>query len=513
MIRFCFLFLICISSCQKTSPSFRQAANFSLIADPVSLDPRKASNLDSVTLVRMLFEGLTRISKTGETELALASAVEVSNEGLQYVFHLRKSFWSNGDLLTADDFVQSWKMILSPEFNTDIAYQLYPIKNGRKAKLGEASLKEIGVYAPDSETLIVELEQPVPYFLDLVSMTPFFCVHQKTVKEDPNWTLHPAALISNGPFQLKSWKHSDHLSLTANPSYWESKEVKLGEIDFSIIGSMDTALSMFEKRKLDWAGSPLSLIPSDAIEDVKTRAQFKSAPFCSTYFFRVNTKQIIGQKKNPLSDPQLRKALSCALDREAIVANVLHGVQKAAATLVPPEMGLETQVPSIASSSCLDIDPIVISYLNNERNTSIVQAVQRQWENTLGLKVELEAIEPKIFFQRVAQKDFQIAAGSWTADFNDPINFLEVFKFKNEGTNHTGWENGEYIDFLNRSALCKDRKERLALLAKAEQILLNEMPIIPIFHFSLNYLKRDELKGVVLSPMGQLDLRWAYLER
>ena len=176
-------------------------------------------------------------------------------------------------------------------------------------------------------------------------------------------------------------------------------------------------------------------------------------------------------------------------------------------------MGLETQVPSIASSSCLDIDPIVISYLNNERNTSIVQAVQRQWENTLGLKVELEAIEPKIFFQRVAQKDFQIAAGSWTADFNDPINFLEVFKFKNEGTNHTGWENGEYIDFLNRSALCKDRKERLALLAKAEQILLNEMPIIPIFHFSLNYLKRDELKGVVLSPMGQLDLRWAYLER
>lgn len=516
-MRFIFFALfLCLTGCQKSTISTQQTAHLNLTKDPISLDPRKARDLDSITLVRMLFEGLTRTSKTGKTELALASHVEVLNEGLRYVFHLRESQWSNGDVLKSEDFVQSWKAILDPNFATDIAYQLYPIKNAKEAKLGEVSLDDVGVYALDAQTLVVELHQPIPYFLELVSMTPFFPVNAKIADENPQWNLNCSAFVCNGPFQLSTWKHSDQLIFLKNSKYWEAKEVRLDGIDF-VIASADTALRMFEEKKLDWAGSPLSTIPADAIEDLKKTGQFHSSPFLGTCFFRVNTSEIIRNKKNPLSDPICRRTLAFSLDRESIVDAILQGGQTAARTLVPPEMGLachmfseiETQPHYVFEKNK---DPLVISYLNNERNASIVLAIQKQWEKVLGITVELEAIEPKVFFQRISQRDFQIAIGSWTADFNDPINFLEVFKFKDQGTNNTGWENSEYIDLLNRSALCKSAEERRDLLRKAEEILIGEMPIIPIFHYALNYLKQEPLQGVVLSSAGQLDLRWANLE-
>lgn len=513
LIFFC---LFCLMSCQNNSTSSQNTARLNLTKDPIFLDPRKARDLDSITLVRILFEGLTRTSKTGEVELALASTVEISDDGFQYVFHLRKSNWSNGDSLTAEDFVQTWKSVLNPQFATDIAYQLYPIKNAREAKLGLVGLDQVGIYAKDPETLVVELEAPLPYFLELISMTSFFPVHSKIVAANPNWALDPSSLVCNGPFQLALWEHSNRISFSKNRNYWESKEVQLDGIDF-VVTSADTGLRMFEQKKLDWAGSPLSILPSDSLRSLKKQEQFQSDPFLATYFFRINTEEMIGKNKNPLSNPRWRRALASSLDREAIVDDILQGGQVAARTLVPPEMGL---CSSVILDENLEKDwalkeskeRIVVSYMNNERNASIVQVVQQQWEKNLGITVLLEAIEPKVFFQRISQKDFQVAVGSWSADFNDPINFLEVFKFKNEGTNNTGWENAEYIDLLNRSALCKSREERKNLLRKAEEILMEEMPIIPIFHYTLNYLKQKELQGVVLSPMGQLDLRWARLE-
>lgn len=511
-----FLIFICLASCQKSIVSKQQIAHLNLTKDPIVLDPRKARDLDSIILVRMLFEGLTRTSKSGKIELALASDVEVLNEGLCYVFHLRGSQWSNGEVLTADDFIQSWKMILDPHFATDIAYQLYPIRNAREAKLGQVSLDEVGIYAPDSATLIVELHQPVPYFLELVSMPPFFPVNLKTVKENPRWDLSASSFVCNGPFQLSTWKHSDQLFFLKNPKYWEAEDVRLDGIDF-IIASENTALRMFEEKKLDWVGSPFSTIPVDAIEDLKKRGQFQSSSFLGTCFFRMNTEKFLRNKVNPLSDFICRRALACSLDKNSIVHAILQGGQTAARTFVPPEMGLSSDfLPDIKihtrSLFKENKDPLIISYLNNERNASVVQAIQKQWEEALGVIVYLEAVEPKVFFQKISERDFQIAIGSWMADFNDPINFLEVFKFKNQGTNNTGWENSEYIDLLNRSALCKSPEERMDLLRKAEEILISEAPIIPIFHYALNYLKQKELQGVAFFSTGQIDLRWAYLD-
>jgi oligopeptide transport system substrate-binding protein len=528
MFWYLFLFFLLFTGCQKTDlPSHRKqnTLRINIDSDPQTLDPRRARDLTSITLMHMFFEGLMRISKTGELEMALAEQVDRSDDGLQYTFHLRKSFWSNGDALTAYDFSESWRTILDPQFPTDISYQLYGIKNARKAKLGEISLDQLGIHTPDAHTLIVELEQPIPYFLQLVSLTSFFPVPYKIVNTNNNWCSSPESYVCNGPFVLHSWKHADQMTVNKNPRYWEAKEVHLSKIDLLMI-SGETEIQMFEQGKLDWAGSPLSTIPVDAVRSLKMSDKLRIHPFSATYFLRANTLPKIQGKKNPLCSTAFRQALAFSLNRQSIAVHILQGGQIPAKALVPPEMGLspqgyfrdcdEERARSLLLDSLLELDstldqlgPIKISYCSGERNAIIAQAIQKQWEEGLKIKVELEAVEPKVFFQKISQKEFQLAAGSWTADFNDPINFLEVFKYKEASTNHTNWESAKYIDLLNQSALCRDNEERKRVLREAEQILMDQMPIIPIFHFALNYLQNESLEEVVLSPLGQIDFRWA----
>lgn len=518
-----FLLLTC---CQKNNNAEQKhSVRINIGVDPQSLDPRKARILNETTIVRMFFEGLSRISKSGDVELALAKDVAISQDGLEYTFHLRKSQWSNGEPVTSFDFAESWKTILDPQFPTDIASQLYPIKNARKAKLGEIGLDQVGIETPDADTLIVQLEQPVPYFIDLVSMPSFFPVPTKIVNANSEWAFSTDGFVCNGPFMPESWKRSDQIAVIKNPRYWQAKQVHLNRMDLMMI-SADTELRMFETGNLSWAGSPLTIVPYDALDNLKTEGKLQTKPFCATYFFRVNTADLIGDKKNPLGSPFLRKALAYALNRSEITEHVLQGGQTPAKSLVPPEMGLSEKGyfydnhPEKARAFLVDalleldltlesLEPIKLSYIATNRHAPIVQAVQKQWEKALGIKVELEPLEVKVFFQRLSQKQFQLAACDWTADFNDPINFLEVFKYKSAGVNRTNWENAKYIDLLNQSDLCTDLEERRSLLRQAEQILMEQMPIVPLFHLAQNYLQSDVLQNVSLSSTGQIDFRWA----
>jgi oligopeptide transport system substrate-binding protein len=528
VFRLLILCLVLCFSCQKSSSGFsKQILKVNIGTDPQTLDPRKARKLTDSTVVRMLFEGLTRIAKDGDTELALATDVEVSLDGLQYCFHLRKSFWSNGEPVTSYDFAESWKTILDPNFPTDIAYQLYPIKNAQKAKLGEIGLDKVGIRVPDELTLIVDLERPVPYFLNLVSMPCFYPVYCKAANRSLNWGMNLESYVCNGPFFPLKWRHSDHLQLAKNPYYWQSKEVSLSGIQLFMV-SGETELRMYESGGLDWAGSPLSSIPVDAMQALKQSNQLHVSPFFATCFFRTNTSDVFCSKKNPLSSPNFRKALSSSLHRKEITEHILQGDQIPAMGLVPTEMQLSKNGyfydnnPENARLLLMDalleldlsietLEPIKISYASSERNGLIAQAAQKQWEDTLGISFVLDPVEPKVFFQKISEGNFQLALGSWTADFNDPVNFLEIFKYKSSSTNNTNWENSKFIDLLNASGLCKNAGERMSLLREAEQVLMEEMPVIPVYHFVLNYLQSDQLKEVALSPLGQVDFRWARL--
>jgi oligopeptide transport system substrate-binding protein len=517
----CVLFASCHSSTQKSEPRL----HINIGADPQTLDPRKARDLGTITLVRMAFEGLTRSSKSGELELALAESVERSEDWTRFVFHLRKSFWSNGEALTSADFAESWKSILDPRFPTDIAYQLYVIKNGRKVKQGEIDSSAIGIQTPDPQTLIVELEQPTPYFLELVSMSSFFPVPSRIAADNPNWALNPETHIGNGPFKIELWNHGDLIRIAKNPKYWQADDVKIAGIDLYML-SGDTEMRMFEEGKIDWAGAPLASLPTDALANLKKQGKLQKNPLSGTYFFRVNVSESVKNRKNPLCNASFRKALAYALNRKEIAEHILQGGQKSAQALVPPEMNLsesgyfaDAQID--LARDCLNtalselhlsrdsLEPIVLSYKNTERNTSIVQAIQKQWEMALSIPVQLEAVDPKILYRLLSQKEYQIAASDWVADFNDPINFLEVFKYKDASTNNTNWESPKYVDLLNRSAISKNADERREIMREAESILMDQMPIIPVFHYTLNYLKKEGLKEVVLSPIGQIDFRWA----
>lgn len=490
----------------KESSHMDKVVRINLGSEPQATDPRKARDPNAQTLMRMFFEGLTRIGPDDSPQLAIASSVEVSEEGTRYTFSLREAKWSNGDPVRSSDFAHAWKTMLSPHFASDNAFQLYLIKNAKGVKEGSLPLDSLGIETPDEKTLVLELEYPTPYILELVATPYFFPVHQATDRNVPSWAESPETYVGNGPFLFKQWRHNDQIVAEKNANYWDSSSVQLEGLVLTMVAS-ETEMMLYEKNELDWCGSPLSLIPVDAIEHL---SDLYCRPRDETAFLRVNVETV----------PQnVRRALALAIDRKAIVDHVTRGGQLPAQRLVPPSMQLQEEPyfsdgDSEQAKMLIDeqIAPLRLTYANSERAHLIAQALQHQWLETLGVKVELEGIERKVFFDRISKQDYDLAYCSWGADFHDPVNFLEVFKYKSQSTNNTNWEDAAYSQGLEDSFLLLDPKKRMEKLAQCEKILLDAMPIIPLFHYTMLYRKSDKLEGVFLSSMGSLDFKWARLE-
>jgi len=489
--------------------------------EPHTLDPRKVRDLNSINVTRLLFDGLTRINMEEKAELSLADQVKVSEDGKTYIFHLKSAEWSDRTPIKASDFAYSWKKVLDPKFPSSNAFQMYVIKNAKEAKEGRLSLEEVGIFVLDEQTLKIELEQPTPYFLELLAHPVFFPVSQARDKQNPEWAEEAKSYVCNGPFAFKEWKHHDQLILEKNKTYWDAKAVQLDEIQFVMVEA-DTAYQMFEKNELDWAGSPISVLPLDTLNSLRKENRLLIKSFLATAFIRINVT------KAPFHHPAIRKAFAFAIDRKEIVEHILQGGQEPAIGLVPTTMGLQTlpyfsDSNVIASQELIDkgmkeahikheiFPEITLTFLSNERNRLIAQAVQQQWFKAFGFHIKLEGVESKVFFDRISKQDFQLALGSWSADFNDPINFLEVFKYKKNGTNNTCWEHPEYIRGLDLAMGISDEAKRKETLACCEKILIDEMPIIPLYHFTLLYAKNNNLKNVVVSSLGGLDFKWASL--
>jgi oligopeptide transport system substrate-binding protein len=516
--------LLC--SCSSTDSSLGKGAlstlRINIGEDPSTLDPRKSRSLCDRTLMNMLYEGLTRTNREEKVEPALAQVIEVSSDLMTYTFYLRNAKWTNGLPIKASDFAYAWKKILDPKFPSDNASQLYPIKNAKLVKQGTLALSDLGLEIIDDQTLKVTLEQPTPYFLELTSFPAFFPVCEAVDRENPHWAEKESASVSCGPFRLEKWKHNDELQVVKNESYWDAGSVKLLKIVMYMVKE-DTELKMFEKKELEWVGSPLSHIPVDALKNFGREQGLKSKAMLGTYFFRVNTE------KAALNNGNIRKALAIAIDRQSIVDHILQGDQKPATGLVPASMGLQSnpyfldhdteearrlfQKGLTEIGMTVDSFPsITLIFPTAEKSSLIAQAVQQQWAETLGITLHIQSLERKVYFDILSKQNYDIAVGSWVADFNDPINFLEVFKFKTSGTNNTSWANSEYTRLLDESAALSDPEERRAILAQSEDLLMKEMPIIPIFYYNMLFANQSYVKEMVLSSMGNLDFKWAHLE-
>ncbi len=492
-----------------------------LHSEPPTADPGLAEDSTSGAITRATFDGLTRTTEDGKPHESIAEKIEVSQDLLTYTFKIRDAKWSNGDPVTAHDFEFAWKRVLDPKTAANYAYQLYYIKNAEKANKGEAKLDDVGVKALDDKTLQVTLENPTPYFLELTAFYTYYPVNKKVVEANPKWAAEASTHVGNGPFKMESWEHKSKLVLVKNENYWDKDAVKLDRIEFSMVEDENTELSMYENGEIDWAGAPLSSLPTDAIPALKDSGKMTTQPIAGTYWYKFNTE------KAPFNNVKIRKAFTYAINRQAIIDNVTQTNQQPAMGAVPPSMALKADgyfkdndvetakkllEEGMKELGITKLPPITLSYNTSEGHKKIAEAIQDQWKKNLGVEVKLENKEWKVYLEDLHQGKFQIGRMGWLGDFNDPINFLELYKDKKGGNNDTNWENPKYKELLNKSALEQDPAKRKEILAQAEAILMEEMPIAPIYFYTQSYVKKDNIKGVILDGLGFVDYKWASIE-
>lgn len=493
--------------------------------EPFSLNPGLANDSTSGNVLRQTFEGLTRIGPDGEPQGAIAEDIQVSEDLKTYTFTLRDAQWTNGDPVTAEDFAYAWKWALDPKNESQYAYQLYYIKNAEKANAGEISLDEIGVEVVDEKTLKVELENPTPYFTQLTAFYTYLPVNSKIAKENPDWYKDAGEnYTSNGPFKMVTWKHNDQIVLEKNETYWDKDAVKLEKIDMYMINDENTELNMYDNGELDYAGQPLGQLPTDAIQALKDDGSLIVKPIAGTYWYKLHTE------KEPFNNVNIRKAFAYAIDRKAIVESITKAGQIPAMAAVPPTMFPENEkgyfednniekakeflakgMEELGYDSVDDFPSITISYNTNEAHAKIAQAIQDMWKKNLGVNVELYNAEWKVYIDKLRQGDYQVGRMGWLGDFNDPINFLELYK-ELGGNNDTRWHNQDFANLLEQSQTETDPEKRKQLLKDAEQILMDEMPIIPIYFYTNPWVQKDNLKDVVVSGLGDIQFKWAYFE-
>ena len=527
-LRYFFLIQMCYSlaGCGKKLSNIKshktKEIHTNFTYTPITLDPRKTTDPVSNTLHFMLYEGLTHLETDGSLSFAIADTIEISKDRKTYTFYLRNTIWSDGTPLTAYDFENSWKQLLSPNFPSLASHLLFPIENAEEAKKGLCSLDEVGVNALSSDTLIVKLKQPTPYFMELTAFPTFFPVPNggKEVERPKNGKIH---LIANGPFKLVYWKSEDEVIVQKNVSFWNAKSVKIDAINMTIIPDEATALKLYEKGNLDWLGGLISPLPLDAVTSLSQVKKIKMRPIAGTNFCVFNTKQY------PFNNAHIRKAFSYAIDRQLIIDNITQMFDEVATGPVPSilknyqeshffsdgnaekarfhlnqgliELGIKIE----------DFPNLTYSYFSSELQKKIALALQSQWRKVFGIGVSLECFELKVFINKLHQRDFQCAQMSWIAQYYDRMSFLERFIKEDSFRNYSSWENSNYQKLIQGSFFIVPPEKRALVLEKAERLLLDEMPIAPIFHYNVLYLKNSHLKNAQISPLGHIDFRFAYI--
>ena len=485
-------------SCKSKDFKKSQSITINIVSEPQGLDPRTVRDLQSVNLIKTFFDGLLREAKDGTIKEALAESYSISEDGKTYTFILKDASWSNNDKITASDFEYTIKKTLSPSYISGNAAMLFIIKNAKKAKEKKISIDEVGINAIDEKTLVIELENPCPYFLKLLTSPIFFAVNKNVDQKNPKWAQDAKGYVSSGAFILNEWKHHDFIEAKKNENYWDREKVKLKKISMLMLTNT-VEIDMFQSKELDLAGSPFSMIPVDSLQSLKKENNYFSKPYFGTSFIRINTQKV--------EDKDFRKALINAFDRDKITEHILQGDQIATTRLVPREK--KENISNIKKDYSLK--KMTLSYISSDRSHLLAQTIQRDFEKNLNVKVELIALERKTYYDRISTQNYDLALGSWIADFNDPINFLNVFKYKNSSSNNTFWENEKFTSLLNKSENISDPIKRDEILIEAENILLSDAPIIPICHLSQNYLINEKLK-IKLYPSGFVDFKFAHLD-
>ncbi len=479
-------------------------AEFSFVNGPEleTLDPPIITGSVEARVVGSLLEGLTAYNPGDlSAEPGVAKRWEVSDNGLVYTFFLRESLWSNGQKVTAHDFVYSWKRALLPETAADYAYQLYYIKNAKPFNEGTFDdFDLVGVEAIDKYTLKVTLELPTPFFINLTSFPTLLPVNRECVETHGDKWTKPGNMVTNGPFYLSEWRLNQHIMLKKNELYWDASNVALNTIKSVTVESINTAFNMYESSATDL----IYTVPLPVVDLLVDRSDFQSSVYLATYFFRFNVTE------PPFDNVLVRKAFNYAVDKESIVHYVTKGGEIPAGTFVPEG------IPAYISPSGLQYDveearrllseagypegkgfpEIELIYNTSESNKNIAEVLQQMWKSNLNVDVNILNQEWKVFLNTTRGLDYQMSRASWIGDYIDPNTFLDMF-VTDGGNNRTGWSNAEYDSLIKMAAMENDQTRRFELFKEAEKILVeDELPIIPIYFYVTHNMYRDNIDGI-----------------
>ncbi len=496
-----------------------QVLRLSFISFPLSMDPRIGGDESSERLLELLFEGLMRMGTDGKPGYALAKSYEISSDQKSYTFKLRDSFWANGDRVVAYDFEYAWKKILSPQFATPFAYFFYPIKNAKRAKEGKVTLDEVGVKAVDEHTLLIELEHVLPSFLEQTANTLFSPVNHRIDRIHPNWTEQEGkSYVCNGPFILAKASQTRGHELIKNPLYWNEKRVSLDRI-FATQNNSYIALQMFKNDEIDWLGRPISTWDPSFVHGCPEKVESCQIPRIFWYVF--NTKRF------PFSHPKLRKAFAYALNKQALVDELKYEGTPAV-TPLPLQQTLlrgKANVEKSKEKALLLFDealfelgikkeefPIItLMYTPGGIRDKTTELVRKQWEELFDIRLRIESQEWNILFSRITQGDYQISSMNWQSWTSDPIVTLNAFRYAAEKVNFPKWENTKYQEFLDSADKEIDPQARKKFMMQAEEILLKEMPVIPIYYEVQQYKKKNRVQVAVNPHTGRVDFSNAFI--
>lgn len=499
------------SANKQPSSTGPKVLHWSINSEPPSLDPGIAVDADSFDMIYACFEGLTSYDLKGELVNATAESFENTPDFTKYTFKIRKEAkWSNGDPVTAHDFVYAIKRNLDPKTASEYAYQLYYIKGGEEYNTGKGTADDVGVKALDDYTVEFQLKAPTPFFRELTFFPTLFPLHQKTIESNPQWVAEAKTIVGNGPFNMESWEHKSKIVFVKNPNYWDKDNVKLDRIEISMIDDNNTALSMFENGDLDWGGYPASTLPPDAIQKLKDEGKLMVAQNPGTQSVVFNTE------KPPFSNKKIRQAFAYAIDRQSLIDNILQTGVPAAYGWVPTSMGLKQDgyfkedkekakqllAEGMKELGISTFPKVTYTFDSTDVNKKMAEALQDQWRKNLGVEVDLYTAELKVYQEMRSQGNFDLIRFQWGADFNDPINFLEMFREKTGGNNHPNWENPTFKELIDKSYHEPDLAKRKDILLQAETLLMEEMPLAPINFRGNPYIKNDKVKDFIIFPLG-----------
>uniref|UniRef100_UPI00404B3CD9 peptide ABC transporter substrate-binding protein n=1 Tax=Cephaloticoccus sp. TaxID=1985742 RepID=UPI00404B3CD9 len=524
---------IAFTACQKresavTEANRTQTLLLGNLSEPNDLDPAYPDSQQTANIVIALMEGLCQYdAKTSLPVPAVAESWEASNDSLTWTFHLRPTArWSNGEPLTAKDFVYSYRRNLSPGLGAEYTTMLFALKNGQAFYDGTVTdFAEVGVKAVDDHTLVLQLSHPIPYLPKLLCHTIWFPVHQATIEKfgridqrGSKWT-RPDNYVGNGPFILKDWLPNQIIRVTKSPTYWNRDAVRLNGINFYPVEANSTEEAMFRTGQLHITAQ----MPIDKIavyrDDPRLAVFLHQAPMLATYYFRFNTRH------KPLDDVRVRRALATSIDRREMVEKVTLGGQPPAGHLTPPGIaGFDPDVdqpydPELARKLLAEagysggqgFPALEFLYNTNESHRKIAEAIQQMWRRELGINITLVNQEGKVWSDTMRTGHYDIARMAWVGDYVDPSTFLDIMTTGN-GNNETGWGSPEYDRLIAEATTTADEAKRYALYERCEQILADECPIAPLYFYNRNNLILPSVKGWYDNPVDMHPYVGVYLD-